>query len=147
MSTFLSLHYHIIFSTKYRKPWIRDAWIARLHEYTGGTVRGLDGVPESVGGVEDHVHLLVGLKSTHRLCDFMRELKKSTSEWVHETINESRFQWQEGYAAFTVSPTARDAVRSYIGSQREHHRSQTFKEELIELLERAGVEYDPKYLD
>ena len=77
----------------------------------------------------------------------MRELKKSTSEWVHETINESRFQWQEGYAAFTVSPTSRDGVRSYIGDQREHHRKKTFQEELIELLERAGVEYDPKYLD
>ena len=147
MATFTSLHYHIIFSTKYRKPWVQDAWIARLHEYMGGTIRGLDGVPESVGGIADHVHLLVGLKTTHRLCDFMRELKKSTSEWVHETINESRFQWQEGYAAFTVSPTSRDGVRSYIGDQREHHRKKTFQEELIELLERAGVEYDPKYLD
>ena len=80
MSTFTSLHYHIIFSTKYRKPWIQDAWIARLHEYMGGTIRGLDGVPESVGGIADHVHLRVGMKTTHRLCDFMRELKKSTSE-------------------------------------------------------------------
>jgi REP element-mobilizing transposase RayT len=135
MSTFLSLHYHIIFSTKYRKPWIGDAWIDRFHDYIGGTIRGLDGVPESVGGVNDHVHLLVGLKSTHRLCDFMRELKKSTSEWVHETIKEPRFNWQEGYAGFTVSPTSRAGVKTYIGRQAEHHRKQTFQEELIELLQ------------
>ena len=147
MSTFLSLHYHIIFSTKYRKPWIDDAWIHRLHEYMGGTIRGLDGVPQAVGGVNDHVHLLVGLKSTHRLSDFMRDLKKSTSEWVHETIKESRFNWQDGYAAFTVSPTSRDGVRSYIGNQREHHRKRSFLEELMELLELAGVEFDPKYLE
>jgi putative transposase len=147
MSTFLSLHYHIIFSTKYRKPWIGDAWINRFHEYIGGTIRGLDGVPESVGGVKDHVHLLVGLKSTHRLCDFMRELKKSTSEWVHETIKEPRFNWQEGYAGFTVSPTSRNGVKTYIGRQAEHHRRQTFQEELIDLLQKAGVEFDPKYLD
>ena len=147
MSTYLSLHYHIIFSTKYRKPWITDEWIERLHEYMGGTVRGLDGVPQVVGGVDDHVHLLVGLKSTHRLSDFMRELKKSTSEWVHETIHEPRFQWQEGYAAFTVSATSRDGVRKYIENQREHHQTLSFEDELIDLLQRAGVEFDPKYLD
>ncbi|MEZ6040797.1 MAG: IS200/IS605 family transposase [Planctomycetaceae bacterium] len=147
MSTFLSLHVHIIFSTKHRKPWIADDWIERFHEYIGGTVRGLDGVPEAVGGIADHVHLLVGLKSTHRLSDFMRDMKKSTSKWVHETINEPRFGWQDGYAAFTVSPTARDGVRHYIGRQREHHAKQSFQEELIELLQRAGVAFDPEYLE
>jgi REP element-mobilizing transposase RayT len=147
MSTFTSLHFHIIFSTKHRKPWIKNTWIERLHEYIGGTIRALDGVPQSVGGIEDHIHLLVGLKATHRLCDFMRELKKSSSEWVHESIKEPAFQWQEGYAAFTLGATSRDGVRRYIANQREHHRKKTFQEELIELLERAGVEYNPRYLD
>lgn len=85
-STYLSLHYHLVFSTKNRDPFIALAWRARLHEYLGGTVAGLGGFPQGVGGVADHVHLLVGLKATHTLADFMRELKKASSVWVHEQI-------------------------------------------------------------
>ena len=72
-STFLSLHYHIVFATKERRPFIRDSWRAEMHEYLGGTVRGLGGIPEAVGGVADHVHLLVGLRATLCLADFMQE--------------------------------------------------------------------------
>lgn len=146
-STYLSLHYHIVFSTKHRVPCIDVAWRARLHEYLGGTVQGLGGYSQGVGGVADHVHLLAGLKATHCLADVMRELKKTSSAWVHEQIGLPTFAWQEGYAAFTVSPTARDGVRGYIANQEEHHRSRSFREELIELLAKAGVTFDERYLD
>jgi putative transposase len=146
-STYLSLHYHLVFSTKDRKPIIAEEWRSRLHEYLGGTINGLGGFCQAVGGVADHVHLLVGLKATHCLADVLRELKKSASVWVHEEIGERSFAWQEGYAAFTVSPTARESVKHYIANQEEHHRRQSFPEELISLLEKAGIEYDPKYLD
>ncbi|MBI3829492.1 MAG: IS200/IS605 family transposase [Planctomycetes bacterium] len=146
-STYLSLHYHLVFSTKNREPLILPAWRARLHEYLGGTVRGLGGIPEEVGGVADHVHLLVGLKATHGLADFMRELKKCSSMWVHDEWGRPPFAWQEGYAAFTVSPTAREAVRGYIRNQEEHHRAKSSREELIEMLRAAGVAYDPSYFD
>ncbi len=147
MSTFLSLHYHIVYSTKNRAPFIKDSWIERLHEDIGGTVAGLGGFPQKTGGVADHVHLLVGLKATHCLADFMRELKKSTSVWVHEQIGQADFAWQEGYAAFTVSPTARSGVKQYIASQAEHHRVKPFREELIEMLRRAEIEFDERFLD
>src|SRR5579872_645540 len=117
MSTYLSLHFHIVFSTKNRVPYIKESWIERLHEYIGGTVSGLGGFPQKTGGVADNVHLLVGLKATHCLADFMRELKKATSVWGHEQIGETDFAWQDGYAAFTVSPTARGAVKRYIANQ------------------------------
>jgi putative transposase len=146
-STYLSLHYHILFGTKDRVPIIDSAWRSRLHEYLGGTIRGLGGFPEEVGGVTDHVHLLAGLKATHRLADVLRELKKASSMWVHEEMRISHFAWQEGYAAFTVSATARESVRRYIADQEEHHRGRTFREEVVEMLEKAGVAYDPKYLD
>ena len=94
----------------------------------------------------DHVHLLVGLKATHCLADFMRELKKASSAWVHDEIG-TRFGWQEGYAAFTISPSARPELQSYIARQEVHHRNKTFREELVEFLERAGIDYDPRYLD
>src|SRR5438309_2324700 len=106
-STYLSLHYHLVFGTKKRDPFIAPQWGSRLHEYLGGTISGLGGFPQAVGGVADHVHVLVGLKATHCLADVLRELKKASSVWVHEAIGLQEFAWQEGYAAFTVSPTAR----------------------------------------
>ena len=146
-STYLSLHYHLIFSTKNRQPAIDAAWRSRLHDYLGGTIRGLGGFPEGVGGVADHVHLLVGLKAAHCLADVLRELKKAASVWVHQEIGLSSFAWQEGYAAFTISATARAAVQNYIAHQEEHHRAKSFRDELIELLDKAQIEYDPRYLD
>lgn len=122
-------------------------WRSRLHEYLGGTISGLGGFPQGIGGVADHVHLLVGLKATHCLADVLRELKKASSVWVHEEIGLRAFSWQEGYAAFTVSATARKAVQNYIAHQEEHHRVKSFREELVEMLDKAGIEYDPSYLD
>ena len=146
-STYLSLHYHVVFSTKRREPTIAPAWRTRLHEYLGGTIRGLGGFPECVGGVADHVHLLLGLKATHCLADVMRELKKASSAWVHEHLGAQTFAWQEGYAAFTVSPPSRPAIREYIANQEDHHRQQSFQDELVAMLKKAGVEFDPKFLD
>ena len=94
----------------------------------------------------DHVHLLVSLKPTACLSNFIRDLKKSSSVWVKESRLRD-FQWQEGYAAFTVSASARESVQRYIAGQEEHHRVKSFREELVEFLEKSGVSYDPKYLD
>ena len=81
-STYHSLHYHVVFSTKERRPLIRAEWRSRLHEYLGGAVRGMGGVAEAVGGVEDHVHLLLSLKTTAVPADMIREVKKASSAWV-----------------------------------------------------------------
>jgi REP element-mobilizing transposase RayT len=144
-STFLSLHYHIVFSTKERRPFIREPWRANFHEYLGGTIRGLGGIPEIIGDVENHVHLLVGLKATHCLADFMRDLKRASSNWIAEN-HEKEFSWQDGYAAFTVSVSNCEAVREYIQNQPEHHRKISFRDELVRLLEKHGVKYDAKFL-
>ncbi len=144
-STFYSLHYHVVFSTKERRPLIRPDWRPRLHEYLGGTVRGLGAVAESVGGVEDHVHLLLSLKTTDAPSELVRELKKASSVWAAEK-HERQFSWQEGYAIFTTSWTHVPALRRYIDGQEAHHRKTSFTDELKRLLEKNGVNYDPKYL-
>jgi REP-associated tyrosine transposase len=144
-ATYTSLHFHIVFSTKDRRPFIAPTWRESLYAYMGGTIRGLDGVAEAIGGVEDHVHLLVGLKPVHRPSDFMRELKKATSVWSIEQ-HEPQFNWQDGYAAFTVSPSHCDRVRKYIATQEEHHRKMGFINELKQLLTKNGVRYDEAYL-
>ena len=144
-STYYSLHYHFVCSTKERRPLLRETWRQPFHEYFGGTVRGLDGVALRVGGVEDHVHALIGLKPVHCISDFVRELKKATSVWAGGRY-ERGFEWQEGYSIFSVSASMLNTVSAYIERQPEHHRNRTFAEELKELLEKHGVKYDPKYM-
>ncbi len=144
-STFYSLHYHVVFSTKERQPFIRSTWRAPFYEYLGGTVRGLGCVAESVGGVEDHVHLLISFKTTDTPAEIVRELKKATSVWAGEN-HERFFSWQEGYSIFTVSWTHIPMLRRYIANQEEHHRRTPFVDELKRLLAKNGVNYDPKYL-
>jgi REP element-mobilizing transposase RayT len=145
-STHLSLHFHIVFSTKDRHPFITDAWRERLHEYLGGLVRAADGIPEAVGGTADHVHLLIGLRATHTLAAFVQDLKQTSSKWIHETIGIKNFAWQPGYGAFTVSVSNRRIVKEYIATQIEHHRTKSFQEEYLILLQKHGVEFDEKYL-
>ena len=145
-STYLSLHYHLIFSTKERRCLIADPWRGRLHAYLGGTVRTLDGVPEAIGGTADHVHMLVGLRALHCLADVLREIKRPSSQWVHETLGIAEFAWQEGYGAFTVSESQIGPVRKYITSQEEHHHTRTFKEEFVEMLNRHGLKFDEKFI-
>ena len=143
-STFYSLHYHWVCSTKDRRPLIRE-WRPALHQYLGGTIRGLGGVALKIGGVEDHVHAVLGLKTTHCIADFVCELKKASSKWVGRKYDHE-FEWQEGYAIFTVSASMLTRVEAYVERQEEHHRKKNFNEELKELLEKHGIEYDPKYL-
>jgi putative transposase len=144
-STFFSLHYHIVFSTKERRPLIHAEWRPRVHSYLGGIIRGMNGVAEIVGGVADHVHLLASLRPVHCIADLMRDMKKDSTNWAKENFDQ-RFAWQEGYAAFTVSPSATNSVRDYIANQEAHHRKYSFVDELKELLERAGITYEEKYL-
>ena len=146
-STHLSLHVHVVFGTKGRRPLIGTDWQGRLHGILGGAVRHFHAVPEAIGGMADHVHLLIGLGATHRLADVVRDLKRSSSLWVHDTIGLAEFAWQDGYGAFSVSASDREAVCAYIGNQAEHHRTRTFREEYIAFLRRTGVAYDERFLD
>jgi putative transposase len=145
-STHLSLHCHLNFGTKNHEPLIAPERRPRLHAYMGGILSSLDTVPEIVGRVEDHVHVLAGFRATHRLADVLREFKSSSSRWVHEEIHLPTFAWQAGYGAFSVSAPQCETVRSYIAGQEEHHRTHTFKEEYLEFLQKSGVNFDPRYL-
>jgi REP element-mobilizing transposase RayT len=119
--TYTKLHYHIVFSTVGRLPIIGDEWRERLHDYLGGTVRGLGGHSVIVGGVADHVHILAGLRPAHRLSDIMREVKHESSRWIRDELRKD-FAWQKRYGAFTVSPLGCERVKAYIADQENHHR-------------------------
>jgi len=145
-STHCALHYHLVFGTKNLDAMIHEEWRQRLHAYLGGTVKAADGIPMAIGGVANHVHLLVGLRPTHQLSELLRDIKRQSSAWVHQEIHERLFQWQDGYGAFTVSTSRIQAIRDYIEGQEEHHRTKTFQEEYLAFLKKNGVEYDSRYL-
>lgn len=112
----------------------------------GGIIKDLGGIPEIIGGIEDHVHLLIGLRATHRLADVLREVKSASSKWMHEEMNKPLFSWQDGYGAFTVSASQIKAVKEYIAKQEEHHCKKTYQEEYRQFLDQSGIEYDERYL-
>jgi putative transposase len=145
-STHLSLNYHIVFSTKNREPWIAASWRDDLYGFIGGCVRKLDGVLLAAGGIADHIHLLAGLSATHSLARVVQDIKRASSQWVHEKHHRAGFAWQEGYGGFTVSPSRVEGVKTYIRAQGEHHRAKTFAEEYLELLQESGIEFDERYL-
>ncbi len=97
-------------------------------------------------GIEDHAHLLVGLRATHRLDYVLRDIKADTSGWVHEVVGHKNFEWQPGYLGVTVSPSQLERVNKYILNQERHHRKQTFQEEYLELLRLSAIEYDDRYV-
>lgn len=138
---------HIVFSTKHRQPLIDESWRSQLHQYLGGTVRGMECVALEVGGVADHVHLLVSLHPKHSLADFLRGLKSNTSKWINESaFVRSRFEWQRGYGAFSVSQSQMEKVRQYIQNQEAHHHRMTFEEEFVMFLKAHGIAYDERYI-
>jgi len=143
-NTYTSLHYHIIFATKNREPFLDSPLRERMHAYLGGCVRTIGGTPLEIGGVSDHVHLLVGLKPTHCVSDVLRTIKKASSEWIRHKI--ATFHWQDGYSAFTVGRKGVENLRRYIATQAEHHQTKTFEEEYRELLKAHGIEFDERYL-
>ena len=136
----VSLHYHIVFSTKERRRIIADPWRDELHAYLGGIARNMNAVPEAIGGPGDHVHILLGLRATHVLSEVVRHVKRGSSEWIHRH-GVRKFAWQEGYGAFTVSPSQTGRVSLYIANQIEHHRARSFEEEYKALLHLSGVNF------
>ena len=141
------LYYHFVFSTKNRKPYLQPETREAMFKYLGGTIRGLNGVPIRVGGWVDHVHLLVKLKTSHCIADFMQKVKSNSSKHFNTASGLiEKFGWQDGYGVFTVGPSNRDIVIRYIENQVRHHADKTFEEEYLRMLEMAGIEYDERYL-
>jgi REP element-mobilizing transposase RayT len=146
-NTFTSLRYHVIFSTKNRKRWIAPEIEERVWDYLGGVARHNGAQSLIIGGIDDHVHLLLGIPPTIPVSDAVRQIKGATSKWIHDTFYDlADFGWQDGYSAFTVSGSQILPTQNYIRDQRSHHRVRTFEEEYIEFLHRHDVAFDPRYV-
>jgi putative transposase len=144
--TYTNLLIDALFSTKDRQPIIHPEMKSDLYAYMGGIITSLRGKPLLINGPKDHVHLLFVLPSTLSLADFMEKLKANSSKWVNEGSGRRVFSWQTGYAAFSVSQSKLNKVREYISQQEEHHRKLTYREEVMALLKKHGVEFDPRFV-
>ena len=146
-NTFTSLHFHFIFSTKNRERWIRPDIEGRLWAYLGGIASRHGMKPIVIGGIEDHVHLLVGMPPTLTVSEALQSIKGASSGWIKQSLPGcGGFAWQDGYGAFTVSKSLLNHVEDYIRRQREHHRETSFQEEYRGLLKKHGIAYDERYL-
>ena len=148
MATSLTnLLYHIVFSTKGRVPLIEDGLRESLYEYIGGIVRGQRGVLLEIGGMPEHVHLLVKLKADLAVATALRLVKSNSSGWINENRKiQGRFEWQVGYFGVTVSESRVAEVRRYIQAQQEHHARISFADELRKLARKHRIPFDEKYL-
>ncbi len=139
--------YHCVFSTKERRPYVKPELKERLWPYLGGIAEENGMKPLAVGGVEDHVHLLLSLPSTLAIAKAIQLVKGGSSRWVHDAFPEQRaFAWQEGYGAFTIGVSQVDDTIAYIRRQAEHHRRRSFEEEFLSILKRHGIDCDPKFV-
>ena len=145
--TFTHLQYHIVFSTKSRRPVISSALCPRLYDYIGGTIRKQRDVLHEIGGTADHVHLLVRWRPDGSVSDLVRDIKSASSGWMHKAIpGTSDFHWQDGFGAFSVSHSQSDKLKAYILNQERHHREADFKGEFRALLKAHGVDFDEDYI-
>ena len=145
-NTYTNLLFHIVYSTKYRKPLIKPDWQDDLYGYMGGIIRDEKGTLLTAGGMPDHIHLFAKLPPTMAVSDMLRLIKANSSKWAGERDEVRYFEWQAGYAAFSVSESQAGRVRDYVRSQIAHHRIRTFKEEYVALLRKHKIEFDERYV-
>ena len=145
---FSAVYIHLVFSTKDRRPLLRDKTMrAALHSYLAGVSKQLDCAPVLAGGVEDHIHLLARFGRTISQAEWVKELKRVSNIRLKEHGREyADFEWQGGYADFSVSQSNLEQVKLYIAGQEEHHRKVGFQEELRALLRRHDIDWNEKYV-
>jgi putative transposase len=138
---------HSVFAVKYREAQIDKAWKQDLYSYMGGILSNMGHQPLKINGVEDHVHVLFGMKPTLSISDTMRDLKSNSSKWLNEIEKTpSKFAWQDGYGAFAVSKTHQKALEHYIEIQEIHHQKTSFRNEYLKILTKNDVSFDEQWI-
>ena len=144
---YLCVKLHMIWSTKGRRRLIDPDWSHRLHAFMASIAQSKNARLLEVNSQPDHIHSYILMPSTISIADLVNALKANSTRWIRQTFPNMRWlSWQEGYAAFSVSNSLEEGVIEYIRNQNEHHRGQDFQKELLELLGRHGVQYDPRYV-
>ena len=146
-NTYHQIYLQMVFAVKYRKAVIDKAWRSTIHGVIGNLINETKCKTMIVNGVEDHVHCFLGLKPVISVSDLMKQVKALSSKYINDnSLTQEPFEWQTGYGVFSYSQRDVDTVYKYIQHQEEHHKTQTFNEEYLELLKEFKVEYDEQYI-
>lgn len=146
-NTYTQLHIHIVFAVKFRAAMIQPPWEVELHKYITAIVTNNGHKLLCINSVPDHLHMFVGLNPNQSISTMMSFVKGDSSEFINnKQFTKRKFNWQAGYGAFSNSHSQIDSIVKYIKNQKVHHRKQTFKEEYVNMLQKAGVAYDDKYI-
>jgi putative transposase len=146
-NTYTQITIQIVFAVKNRENIIRKSFREELYKYMAGIIKNKEQKLLSINGVSDHVHILVGIEPSISISDLVRDIKNNSSRFINEQKwIPGKFQWQEGYGAFSYSKSQRNTVISYIENQESHHKKASFKEEYLCLLEDFEINFDNKYL-
>lgn len=147
MSTYSQIYIQIVFAVQNRNALINHNWEERLYKYITGIVQKKEQKILAINGMPDHIHFFMGMRPNCNLSDLVREVKKSSNEFIKEEgFSKFKFNWQEGFGAFSYSHSQLDNVINYIMNQKEHHKKVTFKDEYLDFLQKFNVQYDEKYL-
>jgi putative transposase len=145
--TYSQIYIQIVFAVKYRQRSIQKEWKEELNKYIAGIIKNKGHKPLIVNGVEDHIHVFVGLKPSMSISDLVRDIKNNSSNFINDNKwVQGKFAWQEGYGVFSYSHSEVESVYNYIKNQEEHHKKKLFREEYVDVLKKFEVEYDDKYL-
>lgn len=145
--TFSQIYIQIVFAVKGRESLISDSWEEELFKYITGIISNKGQKLLAINGMPDHIHFLIGMKPSCCLSDLVREIKKSSNEWINKKeFSKFKFQWQEGYGAFSYSHSSLDNVIVYIQNQKERHRRKSFREEYKEFLSHFQIDHKDEYL-
>ncbi len=146
-NTYSQINIHCVFAVQGRENIINKNFRDELHKYMHGILLNDNAYPLAIGGWRDHVHVFFELNPNTKISDLMRMLKSTSSKWINDNkLVLGKFNWQEGYGAFSYSKSQRTNVIDYIANQEEHHKNKTFKQEYLELLNNFDVKYDDKYM-
>lgn len=147
MSTFYQIYIQVVFAVKGRNSLIAQSWEEELYKYITGIITNKGQKLIAINGMPDHIHILIGMKPSCCLSDLVREIKKASNAFVNEKkFSKFKFEWQEGYGAFSYSHSTLNNVIAYIQNQKEHHKKKSFREEYIDFLKKFEVEYKEDYL-
>ncbi|MDP2387882.1 MAG: IS200/IS605 family transposase [Bacteroidota bacterium] len=146
-NTYTQIHLQFVFAVKHRENIIKREWKDELYKYITGVIQKNNHKLIAINGVADHIHILVGMRPNQSVSDLLQDIKAGSSKWISEKgFTKAKFEWQEGYGAFSYSKSHVKNVINYINNQEEHHRKKTFRDEYIEFLEKFEIEYDEKYI-
>jgi REP element-mobilizing transposase RayT len=146
-NTYHQVYIQVVFAVKYREAVIANEWKSKVFGVIGNLINETGCNTIIVNGVEDHVHCFLGLKPTISISELMKTVKAKSSKYINgHNLTKSRFEWQEGYGAFSYNHSQMDAVYKYIVNQEEHHKKQTLKDEYLEFLDKFEVPFDEKYI-